>query len=131
MANHHGSEGEVYVGSNQLGELVEFSVNESAEYDEDTALADVWKTTHATARKEWSGQLMCHFDETDTNGQEALLIGASVTLNLRPEGTATGNRELTGTARVNGVEVSVVRPGVVSRRVSFEGSGALTHQNQS
>lgn len=130
MANHHGTEGQVLIGSNAVGELVEYTYRESAEFDEDTELGDLWKTTHATARKEWSGEITCHFDETDTNGQETLLIGAEVTIHFYPEGTGTGNVDITGTARITGVEVGVARPQVTSRRFTFEGSGALTHTTQ-
>jgi predicted secreted protein len=45
---------------------------------------------------------------------------------VNPEGTATGQIKISGTAVVTGVEFSVPYDGVVVNTVSFTSNGALT-----
>lgn len=126
MATFKGSEGSIAVGANAIAEVLNFSVNEQAAMIEDTALGDTAKT-FKSGTTEWSGSLECMFDDTDTNGQVALTVGASVTLNLYTEGTTTGDYLLTGTALVESREVS--NPGndeTTKLSVSFRGTGALS-----
>lgn len=126
MATHKGSEGTVKVGANTIAELLSWSYEETAETVEDTALGDTAKT-FLSGTTSWSGSAECHFDETDANGQEALTAGASVTLNLYPEGATTGDQYYTGTALVTSVSVSVGgNDETVKRSFSFQGTGALT-----
>ena len=127
MGTHHGSEGVVHVGANAVAEINDWSYEESAEFAEDHNLNDLNKTRHATAIKDWSAELNCWWDETDTNGQEALTIGASVTLNLYPEGASSGDNYVTGTGLVQGVGVAVTKGGITERRISVIGTGALSH----
>lgn len=127
MANHHGSEGVVYVAglTNAIAELNDFSVSESAEFAEDTNLSDTSKTYNETAIKSWSGSANAFWDETDTNGQEALLVGAAVTINFCFEGKDTGDLYAAGAALVTEVGVSSSKSGIVERSFSFIGNGAL------
>ena len=124
MANHHGSEGLVYVGANAVAEVNDFSVSESAEFAEDTTLVDTSKTYNTTAIKSWSGSINSFWDETDT-AQSALVVGASVSLVLYPEGNATGDTRYTGTALITEVGVSTSKGGIVERSFSFVGTGTL------
>lgn len=126
MANHHGSEGAVYVGANAVAELNDWSVTERADFAEDSNLSDTARTYNAQAITSWQGEMTCFWDETDTNGQEALSIGASVTLNLYPEGNSTGDAYYTGTVLITEVGVAVQRGAVTERRFQFIGSGALS-----
>ena len=56
MANHHGTEGLVKVGTNTVGEVTGFNFTLTAEYAEDTTLADTAKTYNTQAITSWSGQ---------------------------------------------------------------------------
>ena len=125
MATHHGKLGVVKVGSNTVAEVVEWDVEETVDTVEDTAQGDT-AMTHLAGIPGWTGNLRCHWDETDTNGQQAMTIGASVTLNLYPEGTGSGAKYKTGTATITKVGIGVSHQGVVSREFSFQGNGALT-----
>ena len=125
MATHHGKDGTVKVGANAVAEIDSWNVRSQADIADDTAMGDTWKT-HLVGMKSWSGQLTCHWDETDTNGQEALIEGASVTLNLYPEGGGTGATYFTGTATISDTGIDVNKGGVVQRTFSFTGNGALT-----
>lgn len=61
-------------------------------------MGDTWRS-HKTGLNSWSGSLECWFDDTDT-AQGNLTLGASVTLDLQPEGTDLGDFLLTGTATI-------------------------------
>jgi len=76
-----------------------------------------------------SGAKPCFFnwDNTDTNGQEAMSIGSSVTLNLYPEGAGSGADQIQGTGIVTEVGISVASEDLVTRSVSLQGSGGITH----
>ena len=101
MATHLGKEGTVQVGSNAIAEIRGFSIDETIDTVEDTSMGDSSKTYLASI-KDFSGSVDVLYDETDTNGQTALSVGSSVTLNFAPEGTASGDVKLTGTAIVTG-----------------------------
>ena len=125
MSNHKGSEGTVLVGANVVAEIKAWSLDESANIIDDTELADAWKTKQA-GTKEWSGNLECFWDETDTTGQGALDVGAEVTLNMHPEGNVTGDTFYTGLAIITGINRSGGVDGMVEVSFNFEGNGALT-----
>jgi len=127
MATHHGKDGTVKVGANTVAEIDRWSVNEKAAVANDTSMGDTWET-HIAAKtiNSWSGDLQCHWDETDTNGQEALTIGASVTLNLYPEGAGAGATYKSGLASIVDKGLAVTKDGVVSQSFSFTGNGVLT-----
>jgi hypothetical protein len=128
MGTHWGNEGLVRVGSNTVAEVTEYEFTQSVTPVDDTAIGDAWKTHIAgSGIKEWSGSLTCHWDEADTNGQEALVVGASVTLNLHPEGNTSGDKYWTGTASITEVTMTVPMDGSTIRRTfNFMGNGALT-----
>jgi hypothetical protein len=128
MATHWGYEGLVRVGASTVAEVTEFEFTQSVAIVEDTSMGDPWKTHIAgSGIKEWSGSLTCHWDETDTNGQEALSLGASVTLNLYPEGNQSGDKFWTGLASITEVTVTTKMDGeTIKRSFNFQGNGALT-----
>jgi len=130
MANHHGSEGEVYNASNQVAEVTGWNIEATAEFAEDTLLTETAKTTHSVGITQWSGQVECWYDDTDTNGQLALIEGSSVTLNLRPEGTGSSNAQYSGTARITRISHGVARGQIQTLTIAFEGSGALSRTAQ-
>ena len=125
MATHLGKEGTVQVGSNAIAEIRGFSIDETIDTVEDTSMGDSSKTYLASI-KDFSGSVDVLYDETDTNGQTALSIGSSVTLNFAPEGTASGDVILTGTAIVTGKSVTSSFDGLVESTITVQGTGGLT-----
>ena len=81
MANHKGSEGTVHVGANAIAEIRSWTIEENGDVLEDTTMGDSARTFLASLTN-WSASVDVYWDETDTNGQGALTVGASVTLNL-------------------------------------------------
>ena len=126
MANHHGSEGVVRVGANTVAEVTGFSFTATAEYAEDTTLADLDKSYNVTAVKSWSGSVTAFWDETDTNGQVALAPGANVSLVLAPEGVSTGATRYSGNALITEITRNSQRGAIVEITFNFIGNGALT-----
>lgn len=125
MATHTGSEGTVKVGANAIAEIRSYSIEQTADTTEDTTMGDAWRT-HKTTLKAWSGTVDVYWDETDTTGQGALVVGAEVTANFYPEGSTTGDVYLTGTAIVTGKTVSASFDGMIESTITLQGTGALT-----
>ena len=124
MATHHGKEGVVTVGGTGVGELTGFTLETTADVVEDTALTDATKSFVA-GRTSFSGTLEMHFDETDTP-QTNLTAGSSLAFILLPEGNSSGDRSFTGTGIVTGMSVNNSMDAIISRTVTFQGTGALT-----
>ena len=125
MATHIGNQGSVKVGSNTVAEVVSWSLSESANTADDTAIGDTYQS-HQVGTLAWSGTVTCHWDETDATGQEAMTSGASVVLHLLPDGATTGDIDFNGTATIVGIERNVTNDGIVSASFSFTGNGTLT-----
>ena len=124
MATHHGKEGVVTVGGTAVGELTGFTLETTGDVVEDTALSDGTKS-FVTGRTSFSGTLEMHFDESDAQ-QETLLAGASISFVLLPEGNTSGDASYTGTGIVTGMSINNSMDAIVSRTVTFQGTGALT-----
>ena len=125
MATHTGSEGTVKVGANAIAEIRSFSIEESADTLEDTSMGDTART-YKSSLTNFTGTVDVFWDETDTTGQGGLTIGSSVTLNLYPEGDASGDIYYTGTAIVTGRSINSSFDGLVEMSISVQGSGALS-----
>lgn len=125
MATHIGRDGIIKVGSNAVAELRSFSIEETGDTVEDTVMTDTARTYKSTLTS-FTGSADVFWDETDTNGQGALTVGSSVTINFYPEGADTGDTYYSGTALVTGVTRSASFDGMVEASISLQGSGALT-----
>ena len=125
MATHHGKNGTVKVGANTVAEIKSWSLDESATTVADTAMGDS-SESYIVGTTDASGSITCHWDETDTTGQGAMTAGASVTLNLYPEGADSGDTYATMTALINSVGVSVDMGDIVERSFGFQASGGVT-----
>ena len=124
MATHHGKEGVVTAGGTAVGELTSFTLETTGDVVEDTALSDATKSFVA-GRTSFSGTLEMHFDEADAQ-QETLTAGSSISFVLLPEGNDTGDQSFTGTGIVTGMSINNSMDAIVSRSVTFQGTGALT-----
>lgn len=124
MGTHLGNEGTVKIGANTLAEVKSWQLSTSVQIADDSAIADAWDT-HLVGSKSWTGSVTCSWDETDANGQNTAIEGASVTLNLYPEGSDSGDYYYSGTATVTEVSYQGARNGVIEASFSFTGNGAL------
>lgn len=125
MATHAGSEGTVRVGANAVAEIRSYSIEQTADTLEDTSMGDAART-YLPSLTTFTGSLDVLWDETNTTGQGALTIGATVTLSLYPEGNTSGDTYYTGSAIVTGRTISASYDGLVEMSISVQGTGALT-----
>ena len=125
MANISGNSGDVTISANIVAEVLSFSLTEGVNVIDDTVIGDA-ADTHLVGTTNWSGSLSCFWDDTDATGQEAMVIGASLEVHLRPEGAGTGNIDFNGTASITSIERSVSNNAIVTANFSFQGTGALT-----
>ena len=90
MANHAGSEGTVHVGTNAVAEIRSYSVTETADTIEDTTMGDSART-YKSSLKSFNGSVDVYWDETDTNGQQAMTVGSEITIKFYPEGATSAD----------------------------------------
>ena len=124
MATHHGKEGVVKAGGTAIGEITGFTLETTADVVEDTQLSDATKSFLA-GRTSFSGTLEMSYDETDSP-QQTLTAGSSIAFILLPEGATSGDESFTGSGIVTGMSVTNGMDAVVTRSVTFQGTGALT-----
>lgn len=126
MANYDGNDGKVKIGSNVVAEVQSFSLNESVNMRDTASLGSDWDT-QKPGSKTGSGTVTCWYDDTDTDGQQALTVGAEVTLVLLPLGDASGRPEISATAVITEVGREVTgRNQTVQRTFSFH-ANEITH----
>jgi hypothetical protein len=124
MATHHGKEGVVTAGGTGVGELTGFTLETTADVVEDTQLSDSTKSFVA-GRTSFSGTLEMSYDETDSP-QQTLTAGSSISFVLLPEGNTSGDEDFTGTGIVTGMSINDSLDAIVTRSITFQGTGSLT-----
>ena len=124
MTTHIGNDGVVTIAANVVAEISSFSVDEGANTADDTALGDT-ADSHLVGTTNWSGSIECYWDESDTTGQGAMTIGASVAVIFLPEGNTSGDVSRTGTATIEGKSQSNTLNGIVTQSFTLKGNGAL------
>lgn len=130
MATHAGSEGKIFIGSSLVAEVKSWSMEVTSDTVDASIIGTGWRKNHATI-KGWSGSFDAFWDETDITGQGALSAGATVTLNLYPEGDETGSVYWSGDVIVTSVSYNASFDGLVEASFSFTGTGALGTQTVS
>jgi len=123
MASYLGKNGIVKIVNDVVGETTSFSIEETAETVETTAMGDEYRE-YKISYKNWTGSAEMHWDPDDV-GQTALAVGASVTIGFYPEGDSVGDVILTGTALVTSLTREAELDGLVSASVELQGTGAL------
>ena len=124
MATHHGKEGVVKAGGTGIGEITGFTLETTADVVEDTALTDATKSFLA-GRTSFSGTLEMNYYETDSQ-QQTLTVGSSIDFVLLPEGNSSGDESFTGSGIITGMSVNNALDAVITRSVTFQGTGTLT-----
>jgi hypothetical protein len=129
MATYKGSDGVVTIGGTAVGEIRSFSVEESADTIEDTAMGDTSRS-YKSSLKSFSASIDALFDNDDS-GQDALTIGSEVACIFRSQGTGSTNMERSGTGIVTGVSINQSYDGLVETSFTLQGTGALSIADQS
>ena len=124
MATFSGSAGVVKAGGNAIGEIRSFTVDQTGDTVEDTAMGDSTRSFKATLNT-FTASIDALFDDTDT-AQTALTIGSSLAFLFQPEGSGSGAYQLSGSGIVTGISQSQSFDGLVERSFTVQGTGALT-----
>jgi len=127
MTTSIGKDGAVYVGANAVAEVRDWSLEISAEIVNDTVMGDSWMTNKSTM-KSWTSSFNAYWDASDTTGQEALVEGAEITLNLYPTGNTSANYYWSGSAIVNSISKTGSFDGLIEASFSVTGNGTLDQQ---
>jgi len=125
MANHTGQAGTVKLSSNAVGSVSGFSLDTTGDVIENSNLGSTARQ-YLAGRTSWSANVETHFDETDSNGQQALTVGSTVVLNLYPEGADSGDYYWSGSAIVTGESHSVTLDDTIKSTFTAQGTGVLT-----
>jgi len=124
MPTHSGSEGLVRAAGNTIAEVRSFTLDITGEVIEDTSMGDSFRS-YKPGLSAYTVNIECFFDETDT-AQNALDVGSSLTIELYPEGAASGDTFFTGTVIVTGKSVSSSFDGMVEAAFTATGTGGIT-----
>jgi hypothetical protein len=124
MATFKGSDGVVMIGANQLGEVKSYSVDETFDTIEKTAMGDSYRSFHAGLGS-WNGSADVYFDDTNT-AQLACDPGTSITVSFQMEGNTSGDHKLEGTGIVTSRSITASSDTTVDCTISFTGTGGLT-----
>ena len=106
-----------------IPELKAWSVEETIDTIEDTAMGDATKTFKA-GLKSWTGTIEMNYDPTNA-AQIDLLIGESIDVEFYPD-SGTAGTKFTGTGIVTSHSRSGAMGDMVGSSVSLQGTGALT-----
>ena len=128
MATYVGKNGAVYVGTNAVAEIKDWSLETTSEVVADTVMGDSWVTNKPTL-KSWTSSFNAIWDDADTTGQLSLDEGAEITLNLYPIGNTTGNKYWSGACIVTSVSKTAAVDGLFEASFSVTGNGALTEDD--
>lgn len=126
MANAAGKEGVVNIGDSNVEEIRDWSLETTSEVVDDTVMGDEWMT-HKPTQKSWTASFTMYWDPADTDGQQTMIEGANVALDLYPQGDTAGNayKYWVGDATVTSVSKSASFDGMVEMSVSVQGNGQL------
>jgi hypothetical protein len=107
-----------------LAEVRSFTLDITGDVIEDTSMGDSFRS-YVAGLGSYTASVECFFDETDT-AQNALDVGSSLTLELYPEGAASGDTYFTGTVIVTGKSVNSSFDGMVEVSFTATGTGGIT-----
>ena len=125
MATHTAANGVIKVGANAVAEVTGYSIEYTSDTVEDTVIGDSART-HLPTLKSFTASLDAMWDETDTNGQLALVVGTTVTFSIYPEGDSSGDTYYTGSGIITGRTISTTVGEMITANFSIQGTGDLT-----
>ncbi len=124
MAIVHGKEGVIKAGGSVISDVTGFGLETTGDVVETTALGESVKSFTAGTTA-FSGNIDVNFNRGDSV-QNTLLAGSQIAFILYPEGTTSGDRTYTGSGIVTGMSVTNALDSMVTKSITFQGTGALT-----
>tara|TARA_Y100001963_G_C6619774_1_gene371124 strand:- start:167 stop:553 length:387 start_codon:yes stop_codon:yes gene_type:complete len=124
MAIVHGKEGVIKAGGSVISDVTGFGLETTGDVVESTALGESVRSFTAGPTS-FSGSIEVNFNRGDSV-QNTLLAGSQIAFILYPEGTTSGDRTYTGSGIVTGMSVNNSLDSMVTKSITFQGTGALT-----
>jgi|TARA_R110002167_G_scaffold245999_1_gene451427 hypothetical protein len=129
MAYATGSDAVIKIGSDTLIQCSSFSIDKTVDNAETSAISTTAKTFVNTLES-WTGSLSIFYDAADAATTAILTATAGntgpVVISFYYEGTATGDKYLTGNGLMSGLSWTGEANGVFTADVSVTGTGSLT-----
>ena len=129
MATNKGSSGIVKIAASggsvaAVGEVRSYSIDESADTIEDTAMGDTVKT-YLASLSDATLSIDALWDDSDAQ-QLALDTKADIDWEIHPTGTGAGEKYYAGSGVVTSKTISASYDGLVEASFSVQCSGAIT-----
>jgi|TARA_R100000656_G_scaffold108294_1_gene80375 hypothetical protein len=126
MAVVHGKEGVIKAGGSAIGDVTGFTLETTGDVVETTCLGESVKSFTAGTTS-FSGSIDMNFNgASGTPTQTTLTAGSSIAFIVYPEGASSGDRTFTGSGIITGMSTNNSLDAMVTRSVTFQGTGALT-----
>ncbi len=130
----HGRFGEVYVADDMIAEISAFTINETADTAEATAMGDI-AASYRLGVTRGDGTITAYWDAVGDGHQDSLVVGDCTTLLLYPAGRAGGDLgcdatvsskpEITAKCWITGKTMNVSMGDIVSCDFTFTLEGPL------
>lgn len=134
MANIVGKNGVVKAGTSgseeAIGEVTGFSINQTADTIETSTMGSNDRS-YVASLKSFSGSVDVLHSVTAGDNHDEFAVGSSLTLELYPNGTASGEKYFEGAVLCTGKDVTSSFNDMVTATYSFQGTGALAENTVS
>ncbi len=129
MSTHAGYGGLVKVGTDIVAEVKDFSLEITANTAESTVMnptvaGDAGWTKAKVTTKSWTSSINVIWNDDDA-GQEALVEGTRVDLELYPRGSTSGFEKWKGFAIVTSLSKNVAVDGLIEAAITVTGDGLI------
>ena len=119
MSSFTGITGVVKIATVAVAEVTEFSYDDSSDLVESHAMGDTNKSYEATFI-DGGGSITCRFDPLDAK-QTAMVSGATLAVELQPEGSTGGDFELAGNIVIESTSLAVPMADMVQKTFTYKG----------
>jgi hypothetical protein len=124
MPRYQGHNGYARVGTTEVGQRTEFDITTSAPELDGSVMGSGWTGVDA-GQLSASGSIGVFFDHADA-GQDLLVVGAKVALDLFPTGNTTGHTKISGTFLITEKGVTTTVGDNVKATFKVRNDGAVT-----
>lgn len=127
MATYTSANGAIKINdsADAVAEVTGYSVTWTSDTTEDTVIGDAARTYKATL-KSYTASIDCMWDDTDTNGQDVLVPGASITYELFPNGDTSTYAVYSGSGIVTSLSISGSVGEMITATIEVQGTCDLT-----
>jgi hypothetical protein len=126
MGTVHGNSGVVTIATNAVAHVKQFSISETVDYPDKSAMGAGARTYQTGGPVGASGDLECEYDQADANGQEVLAFNTEHAAVFYPDGNASGKPSWTCTILVQEMTLNETDNDIVRRGFRFLVQGAIT-----